>query len=73
MTRFKYTFKKVLSYEKDAHVVRIYFSNPEVLNYQTYISYDIPSLIGEVGGILGITLGLSALTFFESLLTITHN
>ena len=42
--------------------------NPEVEYHHSYISYDLISLIGEIGGILGITLGASALTFFESLL-----
>ena len=34
------------------------FDNPEVEYHNTYISYDLLSLIGEVGGILGLTLGM---------------
>ena len=65
MTRFTYIFKELKeSYEKNENVVWMLFSNPEVINYHTYISYDILSLVGEVGGILGLTLGVSALTFF---------
>ena len=68
MTRFTFIFNEAESYEKNVDLVWIYFSNPEVLNYKTYISYDLLSLIGEIGGILGLTLGVSALTFFELLL-----
>ena len=68
MTRFTYTAKKMKSKVKDTNGVQIKFSNPEVVNYYTYISYDLPSLIGEVGGILGLTLGVSVLTFLETLL-----
>ena len=67
MTRFTFAIHKASSYVENTNVVWIGFSNPEVANYHTYISYDLPSLIGEIGGILGITLGVSALTFFESL------
>ena len=44
------------------------YENPEVEYHNTYISYDLLSLIGEVGGILGLTLGASALTLLESLI-----
>ena len=46
----------------------VQYFNPEVLIYNTYISYDLLSLIGEVGGILGLTLGASALTLLETIL-----
>ena len=48
-------------------LVYVTFKNPEVEYRQSYISYDFISLIGEIGGILGITLGASALTLFESI------
>ena len=67
-TRFKSVVTKTVHYGDDPNVVWIGFSNPEVANYKTYISYDLTSLIGEVGGIFGLTLGVSALTFFESIL-----
>ena len=43
------------------------FENPEVEYHNTYISYDLLSFIGEVGGILGLTLGASAMTLFDSM------
>ena len=49
-------------------LVYVTLENPEVEYHHTYISYDLQSLIGEIGGILGITLGASALTLFEFLL-----
>ena len=53
-------------------MVTVGYSNPEVLTYNTYISYDLLSLIGEVGGILGLTMGISVLTLLESLLQHIH-
>ena len=68
MTRFTSSLKVKETYVKNTNVAWITFSNPEVANYNTYISYDLLSLIGEVGGILGLTLGASALDLIESLL-----
>ena len=48
-------------------MISVKFENPEVEYHQSYISYDFISLVGEIGGILGITLGASALTLSESL------
>ena len=48
-------------------LVYIRFENPEVEYHISYISYYLISLIGEIGGILGITLGASALKLFEFL------
>ena len=67
MTRFTSTLKKETSDIENKNLVFVAFSNPEVTNYNTYISYDLLSLVGEVGGILGLTLGVSVLTLFESL------
>ena len=68
MTRFTFMVKEMATTVDNTNEIWISFSNPEVANYNTYISYDLPSLIGEVGGILGLTLGVSALTFLESML-----
>ena len=67
-TRFtsKYVVEK--TWLENKTLVYVTFDNPEVELYQSYISYDLNSLLGEIGGILGITLGASVLTFFESLL-----
>ena len=59
----KYTTEETWSENKSS--VFVMLENPEVQYHHSYISYDLFSLIGEIGGILGITLGASALTLFE--------
>ena len=66
-TRFKSTYKVQESWVENKTLVYVTFQNPEVTCYHTYISYDLLSLIGEVGGTLGLTLGASAISLFESL------
>ena len=41
------------------------FENPEVEHQNTYVNYDLLSLLAEIGGILGLTLGASTLTLLE--------
>ena len=66
MIRFSSTYKVENSWQNRS-VVWIAFTNPEVIYYNSYISYDGFNLIGEVGGTLGLTLGASAMTLFELL------
>jgi hypothetical protein len=47
-------------------LVYVVFENPEVEYRNSYISYDFLSMVGEIGGLLGLTLGASVLTLFES-------
>ena len=70
MTRFTSTYT-VQETQKE-HEIWVLFANPEVLYQNTYISYDLISLVGEIGGIIGITLGASTLTFFDSLFQPLH-
>ena len=48
----------------------VYFAYkyPEVVHHNTYISYDLLTLIGEVGGLLGLTLGASGLSIIMSVI-----
>ena len=64
MTRFTltYTFSKNA---KNATLIWVAFANPEVEHQNTYVSYNLISLLGEIGGILGLTLGASTLTLLE--------
>ena len=48
--------------------VRIEFYKPIVEYYIEEISYDFQSLIGEVGGTMGLTVGLSFLSIFDWML-----
>ena len=65
--RFTSNHKAVETWLENRTLVYVVFENPEVEYQHSYISYDLISLIGEVGGILGLTLGASVLTLFESL------
>ena len=38
----------------------------EVEHHETYVNYDFQSLVGEVGGVLGLTLGLSGLSMIDN-------
>ena len=67
-TRFTANLKVEKTWFGNKTLVYVTFENPEVEYHYSYISYDLVSLIGEIGGILGITLGASVLTLFESLL-----
>ena len=68
-TRFPVSKEKVQgTWVENRTLVYISFENPEVEYRHSYISYDFLSMVGEIGGLLGLTLGASVLTFFESLL-----
>ena len=43
-------------------VIDVQYHIPEVEWHHTYVSYDLLSLIAEIGGILGLTLGISGLS-----------
>ena len=63
----KYAYSKadfVNSYNQT--VIEVSFQDMEVENHKTYLSYDFQSLIGEVGGTLGLTLGASAFSLTKS-------
>ena len=65
--RFTTKDKEAETWLKGRTLMYFNFENPEVEYQHTYISYDLQSLIGEIGGILGITLGASALTLSKFL------
>ena len=56
------------SWIENKTLVYITFENPEVEYRDSYVSYDLLSMVGEIGGLLGLTLGASVLTLFESLI-----
>ena len=67
-TRFTLVHRIEDTWRENKSLIWIDFKNPEVEYSNTYISYDLVSLIGEVGGILGLTVGASALSTLESML-----
>ena len=48
----------------------ISFQDSEIKNHHTRTSYDILSLIGEIDGVLGLTLGLSFFSFVGSCISV---
>ena len=64
MTRFTSIYEKE-DWNENKTMIWVVYANPEVEYHNTYISYDLISLVGEVGGILGLTLGASTLTLLE--------
>ena len=66
-TRFSSKERVEGTWFENKTLVYITFENPEVEYRHSYISYDLISMIGEIGGLLGLTLGASVLTLIESL------
>ena len=67
-TRFTSSYaKEDWNKNENETMIWVAFANPEIEHHNTYISYDLISLVGEVGGILGLTLGASTLTLLELL------
>ena len=66
-TRFSSKERVEGTWFENKTLVYITFENPEVEYRHSYISYDFLSMVGEIGGLLGLTLGASVLTLFESL------
>ena len=62
-----FTIQKLYGTLNDTRIY-VAFENPEVEYRNTYISYDLFSLIAEVGGTLGLTLGTSILTLLDTVL-----
>ena len=52
-------------YFKEKSTLKIQLDNPNVLTIVDSYSYDIQSFVGEVGGTLGLFLGLSIFSFVE--------
>ena len=65
-----YSFKILLErkvHVKDRASIEFMLLGPQVLYITDYVAYDAQSFIGEVGGTLGLMLGLSALSFVDFL------
>ncbi len=50
-------------------VVVVEFTSPLVARIEDFVAYDVQSLIGEVGGTLGLYLGASLLSVADAVLT----
>ena len=65
-TRFALSYLTEKTWLENKTLAYFQYKYPEVTHSNTYISYGIISLIGEVGGLVGLTLGASILSLFES-------
>ena len=54
-------------------VLQIQLGGPNIMHIEDFLSYDFQSLIGEVGGTLGLFLGLSFLSIIQCIEYITKN
>ena len=59
------SFYRTYNYTKTGAKVRIAFSGSVISQADSYISYDLQSLISELGGNLGLTLGFSGLSLIQ--------
>ena len=66
-TRFPSKEKVRGTWFENKTLVYITFENPEVEYRDSYVSYVLLSMVGEIRGLLGLTFGASGLTLFESL------
>ena len=62
---YRKTLDKEIGYSPKMSYLKIQIENPNVLTIVDSYSYDIQSFIGEVGGTLGLFLGLSAMSFVD--------
>ena len=53
--------------------IRVAYLDPEVEFHQTYINYNFQSLISEIGGVLGLTLGASVMSLVQSISNSMYN
>jgi hypothetical protein len=65
MTRYTSIYEVGETWQENKSLIWVAFKNPEVEFHNTYVNYNLISLVGEVGGILGLTLGASTLTLLE--------
>ena len=65
--RFISNYKVDETWIENKTMVFVVFESPEVEYYNSYVSYNWMSLLAEIGGMLGLTLGASVFTSFEFL------
>ena len=61
----KQTLAKETEFMNNESKLEIQLENPNVLTIVDSYTYDIQSFVGEVGGTLGLFLGLSIFSFVE--------
>ena len=64
-TQPTYTMEMTNGVEVENPLIELVFASPIVEYNIDSISYDLQSLIGEIGGTLGLTLGLSLYSLLD--------
>ena len=59
---------QAMKLDSDVSTFVVHYKDPEIEHQYTSISYDVLSLIGEIGGVLGLTLGLSIFSLLQVLI-----
>ena len=67
-TKFAEMLQKFAPVNAGSTTITISFQDPEVEFYGTYVNYDLQSLVGEIGGVLGLTLGASGFSLIQFLI-----
>ena len=66
-TKFSFTMQE-FNFEDKSVSFSIGFQDPEIEHHHTLITFDLLSLFGEIGGVLGLTLGLSTMSLIQVLI-----
>jgi hypothetical protein len=56
---------KIVTYDNNHSVLYVRYQNPVVEYRISYVNYDLQSWISEIGGTIGLTLGISGLSLVE--------
>ena len=66
--RYASSYEDEETWFENKTLIYVFLESPEVEYHNSYVSYGFYSFVGEIGGILGLTLGASAFTLSEFLL-----
>ena len=56
---------EIVTYDNNQSVIYVRYQNPVVEYRISYVNYDLQSWISEIGGTIGLTLGISGLSLVE--------
>lgn len=48
------------------------FANSQILETTNYVTYKLQNFVSDIGGLVGLFLGLSLLSVFEFILSVFH-
>ncbi len=56
---------EIVTYDNNLSVIYVCYQNPVVEYRISYVNYDLQSWISEIGGTIGLTLGISGLSLVD--------